>query len=155
MQQINENSVPAKSKAPAEDVKPATPNWLSRTLVWNPVYYTLCTSDERFQAILEHCEFKQKCSFLSAEDSEATTWQFESDSGRCVCIVNIPALPDREDQLEVVGLIAHEAVHVWQKVRQHLSIEAVEAIGEEFEAYALQGIIQELLMEYRKQVYEC
>ncbi|MFZ5669116.1 MAG: hypothetical protein ACOY4K_06455 [Pseudomonadota bacterium] len=43
---------------------------------------------------------------------------------------------------ELIGLIVHEATHVWQFVRHHMN-EA--SPSKEFEAYAMQAIAQSLI----------
>ena len=79
-------------------------------------------------------------------DSDGRCSTFESD-GKVCAIVTINKRVDGKDSNGIVGLIVHEAVHVWQLVREN--------IGEanpssEFEAYAIQAISQELIEAYAK-----
>lgn len=128
------------------------PEWLNRSLFDLPCYLTLCTTPAMFEKELKRLGVpKPWPEFVLNTHSHATAHQFEkvNDTGKRTVIVCIP--PDQErDQLEIVGLIVHEAVHVWQW--------ACENIGEdkpsmEFEAYAIQRLTQNLLGEYRRQVF--
>lgn len=82
--------------------------------------------------------------------ADANCAQFESPQGSVVCIVTVNEKLDAKrkgDPNALVGLVVHEATHVWQRIR--------ETIGErnpshEFEAYAVQTISQELLQAYSK-----
>lgn len=46
-----------------------------------------------------------------------------------------------KDQIEVYGLLLHEAVHVWQKVKKLMGEKEPSS---EFEAYSIQAIAQDL-----------
>ncbi|MGG2098135.1 hypothetical protein ABFY41_11245 [Acinetobacter haemolyticus] len=59
-------------------------------------------------------------------------------------IVQIGNASDKEP-IEVYGLLLHEAVHIWQRVRQLMG-EANPSV--EFEAYSIQAIAQDLFEMY-------
>lgn len=109
---------------------------------------TVCTSQAMFERELKDMNWPRDDwpYWLKTEHANACCHAFH-DKG--ICIVCVPPAPDR-DQVEVAGLLIHEAVHVWQH--------ECNAIGEdspskEFEAYSIQRIAQGLLAEYRRQVY--
>lgn len=125
--------------------------WLDRALFTSPVHYTLCTSERMFHAELRACALPRSKwpPFLLTSHAHATINYIEHHNGRQMAIVCMPPAPER-DQLEVVGLLVHEAVHLWQWIREYIGEKAPSM---EFEAYAVQRIVQSLLGEYRRQVY--
>lgn len=72
------------------------------------------------------------------------TTMFQSTASRTrTCLVTVAARPP----LNTAALLVHEAAHVWQDI--------CEGIGEarpssEFEAYALQNIVEDLFTAYEK-----
>lgn len=75
-------------------------------------------------------------------DGRCSTFEAKNKS---LAIVTIGKHIDGKDSNGIVGLLVHEAVHVWQLVRKE--------IGEsdpspEFEAYSIQAIAQELIDAY-------
>lgn len=104
---------------------------------WFPIDYGMCPSKEAWDKEME----RMKISMLFPLDGyvDGVTVSFEKEKENTKVIVCISPYPNYNS---FVGLIVHEAVHVWQQ--------ALEAIGEdkpssEFEAYAIQGITQDLL----------
>ncbi|MDS7931844.1 hypothetical protein RMB13_20625 [Acinetobacter sp. V102_4] len=70
--------------------------------------------------------------------------QVSSFSDGTYAIVQIGDTADK-DQLQVYGLLLHEAVHVWQIVKRRMG-EREPSI--EFEAYSIQAIAQDLFEMY-------
>jgi hypothetical protein len=126
------------------------PQWCSRSLFDLPFYLALCTTEAMFHGELKRLRVPQPWpAFLATEHANATVHMLETPGDRQSVIACIPPGGDR-DPFCIVGLIVHEAVHVWQW--------ACEQMGErepsvEFEAYAIQRITQNLLGEYRRQVF--
>ena len=77
--------------------------------------------------------------------SDGAATSFTKD-GRTVVLVTVcDGAENRRTLLELIGIVVHEAAHVWQEVRL--------SIGErspsiEFEAYSMQAITQELLAAF-------
>lgn len=118
--------------------------WLSRRLMDSPVYFCLCLTEKQFKKKLKHLDVREELSFVNC-GSDATTHYFERD-GKVTAIVCLP-FSKKFSLDQHVALLVHEAVHIWQQVR--------ECIGEhspskEFEAYSVQSITQELLGYYFK-----
>lgn len=124
--------------------------WLERGLITSPLYLSLCTTERQFHRQLRHIGIERADwpPFLSSVHANATA-HFFLRKDKHVAIVCIHPAPER-DQLEVVGLIVHEAVHVWQEVLEYIGEHRPSA---EFEAYSVQSLAQTLLGEYRRQVY--
>lgn len=77
-----------------------------------------------------------------SNDSTAYVQTFERGN-RALCIVQADESLIK-DKVEFYCLIAHEAVHVWQEIRERMS-ECNPSI--EFEAYSIQKILMDLLRE--------
>lgn len=124
--------------------------WLDRCLIIGTHYFTLCTTEKLFKKALKHLRIPKndRPPFLSNWHSNATAHYFEHrDEGKASCVVCL-GNTDGKDKAQIFGLLTHEAVHIWQRVK--------EAIGEgapspEFEAYAIQSISQQLFSEYERQ----
>jgi hypothetical protein len=123
------------------------PHWLNRKMIELPYYYRLCLTEKDFKKELKRLKVKDSCSFMGSKYAGATCHYFEND-GENLVIVCIGDWKGR-DLLEVYGLLVHEAVHIWQG--------ACEILGEhlpskEMEAYSIQGISQELINSFNKQM---
>ena len=121
-------------------------NWLCRDLIIGP-YFCLCQDEKSFKKALKHLNIKKadRPEFLSATHVSATVHFFEDKAAltAIVCLGDTSgATPN-----EIVGLLIHEAVHIWQYFKEH--------IGEthpskEFEAYSIQSIAQALISEFHE-----
>jgi hypothetical protein len=110
------------------------------TRIFQSVYYGFCPDKK---------SWKQTMKYLAAEDEpypttagRATFITSEKLKQKC-CVVTI----EENDRCleEVIGLIVHEALHVWQKIAEDLG--ELEP-SHEFEAYSVQQITQDLLQAY-------
>lgn len=118
--------------------------WLDRTLVVSP-FFTLCKTEKEFHRALRHIKLDRKDwpDFILTPTAGATTHTFEKN-GDLVCIVTVRKQKG-VGRKQVYALLVHEAVHVWQELRN--------SIGEkfpssEFEAYSIQSISQRLIYAY-------
>ncbi|MBT2299250.1 hypothetical protein J7E70_02120 [Variovorax paradoxus] len=125
--------------------------WLDRALFVSNYHYTLCTTQGMFKRELRELALPPADwpPFLKNGRANATVHYLEHTSGRRCALVCIPPSEHR-DPLEVLGLLTHEAVHIWQAIREDIGEKEPSA---EFEAYAIQRLSQELWGEYRRQVY--
>lgn len=104
-----------------------------------PHDYGFCPSEKAWHALAK----ASKRDLGPYPNNAAMTTLFQSTKNKTrTCIVTVA---DRKP-LETVSLLCHEAMHVWRDIR--------ESIGEqhpssEFEAYAIQNIIEELLIAYQ------
>lgn len=116
-----------------------TRGWLDRTLVQNPMAVALCTSEKEFVKKLSQIKLPKKDhpTFL-LPDAAATVHFFEvNDNKYAIVCLSTEGRP--LNQLH--GLLVHEAVHIWQVVKEIIS----DTPSHEFEAYAIQSISQTLM----------
>lgn len=139
-------------------MKPKLPNWGDRRLVLLPCSFTLCTTPDLFrraQARIGVRPDKVAVLFASANGGARCTFFDDSDTvkplTRPACIVTIDGRAALENTtgIQIAALLTHEAVHVWQW--------GMELLGEkrpsdEFMAYGIQWITQELLEEFANQM---
>ena len=119
--------------------------WCDRTLIMGP-YFTVCTTEELFRRELRRIGIKEHLEFI-APDMHARCYHLACSGKRC-SIVCMPHYPDR-DPTQVVALLVHEAVHIWQEYKEFIGEHSP---GKETEAYAIQNISQELIREYSRQI---
>ena len=126
--------------------------WLSRTLIVSPYCYGLCRCEKDFHRELKRLNVPRKewPPFIggggdgASNSSDATTHFFENKVRGVMAIVCVGSTRGRT-RAQVHALLTHEAVHVWQAIRDN--------IGEtkpsmEFEAYSIQAIVQNLITAY-------
>lgn len=118
---------------------------------WHHFELHLCTTKADYWRLLRKIKFpKALADEWLLDDGCAATHEVQPDGDpKAHVIVCIPLPEDDEDLWANVALLAHEAVHVWQAVRDHI---AEKEPSSEFEAYAVQSAFEKLLDEYRKQI---
>jgi hypothetical protein len=120
--------------------------WCPRQLFISPIHYGLVVSEKALHRELRRLNVPRSRWPERSGPADATTHKLEKGDGQLAALVYIH--PRRKvSRNQTAALIVHEAVHVWQWIR--------EVIGEthpsaEFEAYAVQRITQELLEKYDK-----
>jgi hypothetical protein len=121
--------------------------WIDRALVVSPYCYGLCLSEADFKRQLKRLNVPRDDwpSFLGAEGGNATAHFFESAHGLCA-IVTLGGTNGKSIQ-QVHAMLVHEAVHIWQAIREHLGEKSPSS---EFEAYSVQTISQRLMESYER-----
>jgi hypothetical protein len=121
--------------------------WCDRNLFRSPIYYAAVFTEAEFQAQLTELSVPRDKwpPFLSTPQADATAHYLEKPDGKKCCIVCLRHDPGR-DPIEVVGLLVHEAMHLWRWIREYIGEHSPSA---EFEAYSMQWISQQLMAEYR------
>lgn len=99
------------------------------------VQYTLARNQIHMDLLFEDMNNVDK--FLSIEGAAAQV-DFYSDGAYAV--VQLGETSERK-LIEIYGLLLHEAVHVWQKVKKLMGEKEPSS---EFEAYSIQAIAQDL-----------
>ncbi|WP_368576099.1 hypothetical protein [Acinetobacter baumannii] len=105
------------------------------------VQYTLARNQLHMDLLFE--DMNKVDPFLSIEGAAAQV-DFYSDGAYAV--VQLGDTSERK-LIEVYGLLLHEAVHVWQKVKKLMGEKEPSS---EFEAYSIQAIAQDLFKMYEE-----
>lgn len=124
-------------------MKSKTP-WLDRSLISGP-YLALCLTEAQFRA---------KCREMGVDDSGP--FLSSGTAARAHCFKKVGAAPavlvcirkKRRSAVDLIGLLAHEATHVWQWFCEHIGEDEP---SKEFEAYAIEVLTKRLLIAYRTQ----
>lgn len=118
--------------------------WLERGLF--PIYYGFCPNERAWKKALTN--FKVDEPYPTKAHACVTSFQRGNDGAVC-CIMTIQDRFDRrsQDQAARAALFAHEAVHIWQAAREAMRERDP---SHEFEAYAVQFIMGNLMGAYEK-----
>lgn len=105
---------------------------------WYPVNIGFCPSEKAFWKYIKAHNVENG----EYPESGGMVTSFLDDRGKCCLVTVSDGLEDRISATALVGVIVHEATHVWQQICKH--------IGESFpayeqEAYAIQSISINLL----------
>lgn len=124
--------------------------WLDRMLTQCAYHYCLCTSEKQFHEELRRMDVPEwKWSQWLSPDMHATTHPFIHE-GKPIAIVCIKPDLERYTGIQVAALLAHEAVHIWQRHASYIG--SHNDHGDEEEAYAIQNITLALLESFAEQV---
>lgn len=110
--------------------------WCNRG--WQPVEFGFCPNGKAWRRQMKRMGVSD--ADYPTSDGAATTF---TKDGKTIVLITVRDGAEHERTLiELIGILVHEAAHVWQEVRL--------ATGErspsiEFEAYSMQAITQELL----------
>ena len=115
--------------------------WCDNAVFYLPLTYALCTSEEDYLKAVGYMQVTDPNPWL-LDRADGTAHVFEGQDGKFSVIV---CMRESDDVQKVVGLLAHEAVHIWQKVRELLRESQPST---EFEAYAIQQIVMNLHDKY-------
>ena len=119
-------------------------NWLDRGLMYAP-YMALCTHEEEFAAAKKHLKVDDPAEWPGTGRAKVRSY---IKDGKLTCLVLVGDV-SKNTPIEIVGLLTHEAVHVWQELCDHIGESRPSS---EFEAYSIQTIAQCLWCAYVDQV---
>lgn len=91
---------------------------------------------------------KDRPPFLLNWHANATVHFFERHEEGKMCAVVCLGDFKGYDRVTIFGMLTHEAVHVWQEIRKMLGEKTP---SDEFEAYAIQNLSQQLHAEFLRQ----
>lgn len=118
--------------------------WCNRDLVVSPFHFGLCLSEKKFRKELKALGADEDLPFVRNWHSAASAHTFTRPDSISVIVCMRPAPPGVE-RIQVYSLLVHEAVHIWQEIKENLG-EANPS--REFEAYSIQSIAQRLMYAY-------
>lgn len=112
--------------------------WLDRTLFRSPYHIGLCTSPKAFRRELKRLGVpKNSWPDFIPQDAHAATHYFECTTKHGLSAIVCMRRDKSRTLLDHHSLLVHEAMHIWQKVRDFIGEKNP---GSEFEAYSLQFI---------------
>jgi hypothetical protein len=124
-----------------------TPPWLYRRISPLGPHLCLCLSEDEYRAVKRRIKAESEAHWTGNGHSMACVHTFENN-GEMVTIVCMRDFEGR-NPIEVAGLLVHESVHIWQ---QWCDWHGETRPGSEQEAYAIQGISQELMAEFARRM---
>lgn len=117
---------------------------------WLPTYYGFCPSKFAWEREMKRLKIKDAPPY---PDTDGRTTRFEKTEntvdmmGDTIIVTIADHIDKRKDVAAICALIGHEAVHVWQFIREDIGEDNP---GREIEAYAIQYITLALCGAYRK-----
>ena len=119
--------------------------WIDRDLITSPYCIGLCQSEKKFIKELKRLKVNDLPEWIGEGKDATVHYILDSKTGEKCCIVCIREKPDTTPH-DVIGLIVHEATHCFQWICEDINEKNP---SREFEAYAIQGISQKLIQEYK------
>ena len=120
-----------------------------RPLLAMPVRYALCMSRKDYRRTIKAFQLRDPGDKWVTPNKAATVHIWDrAESGGPSAIVCMRK-PKNVAISQIVGLLAHEGVHIWQVVRADMGESQPSS---EFEAYAIQNIVQELIEIYTEEI---
>lgn len=107
----------------------------------------MCYSEADFRDELKRMQLPSEKwpTFLTTEHADATTHKFIAPKGHKPCAIVCLGRTKGVSLEQVHGLLVHEAVHIWQWIRERIGEDSPSS---EFEAYSIQAIAQEMMLSY-------
>lgn len=120
--------------------------WMNRWLIQSPYCIGLCLSEDLFKKELKRLKLPvADWPEFVTKGKDASVHLFQN-SRYLYCILCIKE-NEKATESEIIGLIVHEAVHIWQEIKL---VKDEHNPSQEFEAEAIQNISQRLIEEYFK-----
>ena len=119
--------------------------WIDRAIFISPIYFGLCCSEREFKAELRRLGIPKgsRPHWLKNEHSDGCAHFF--DNGKMTSAIVCVRKSAESVPSEMVGLLIHESVHIWQEIRKNIGEDNPSS---EFEAYVIQAIAQKLIEAY-------
>jgi len=113
-----------------------------RNMIAFDFYYALCLSEKSYYKQCKKLNIENPRPFLN-EGANATTHLMRRGLKdlALVCII----VPEGITKIQIYALLVHEAVHIWQEMRDKLKENRP---GAEIEAYHIQRIASDFMTDY-------
>lgn len=121
--------------------------WLNRHTMVTP-HLLLAGDESTYRDACAHLKDAWPGPWLREGFGACTHTYYKEGKLTCIVAINVAEAATREDQVPVIGLLAHEATHVVQKMYENVGEHPP---GSEHQAYSMQNVLQELLWEYSRQ----
>lgn len=110
---------------------------------WLPAYYGFVPSEKAWKKALKRLDIASEP--YPTTDARCTSFK-NHKTGKLVVLVTVADhITPEHDPVGIIGLLVHEAMHVWRFIREDIGEHAPSA---EFEAYAMQHISMELMQAF-------
>jgi len=114
-----------------------------------PVYIGFCPSKKAWADEVKRIGLKPGDSGYDCKPFGGLTQGFESSkTSKEMVMVFVGEDAMRGKEFRVVGILAHEAWHVWGRTLKYIGEKVQPPIGDEIGAYNVQRIVQELYIAY-------
>lgn len=124
--------------------------WCSKMLVQNPWNYCVVLTQKEFDRVLKKNKINEiPDDDVRLSDAAATVSFYTSPKGAKIAIVKIGPKVKKYSKAQIDTILVHEAVHIWQAVRESLYEDSPSS---EFEAYSVQKISHELILAYKRAI---
>mgnify|MGYP001174063739 CR=1 FL=1 len=122
--------------------------WIDRSLLTSPLWIGICFDERSLNRELRRLDVPRSSwpGWVDVGKDAHVVMLENPTTGQMVCVVCI-SFDGKRSMAEVVGLLAHEAAHVWQAIREDIGEDHP---SDEFEAYSIQNITQRLIREWVK-----
>lgn len=107
-----------------------------------PGFIGICFDEKVFHKELKRLGVKEKVNFLASPLANASMHHFISEQNGAVYLLTVGPKKGRSKE-QVAGLVAHEATHIVQRMRE--DINGGNSLGDEAEAYIVQMVVQDAL----------
>lgn len=116
--------------------------WIDRG--WQPIYLGFCPNKKAWNAVMKEFKIKDPPPYPTTDG--CTQYLCNEITGDALILVTVNE-NDKFNLLTTIGLMAHEAVHVFDLICEHINEDEP---SKEFKAYSIQAITMELLEAWRK-----
>ncbi len=137
-----------KKSSKVKSVKKTSPSWIRTP--YNRLWYVLVQDPKQFLAMEDesHHALYEIAKEHFQSHFKAITFYAANNSGELIAAIYYPRMFDA-DENEVLTVLCHECVHIWQEFAESLHEHEP---SREFEAYTIDEIFGNVLTEYRKLV---
>lgn len=121
--------------------------WIRRAIIVSPYCIGLCKEEAAFWQELKRLKIpRETWPEWIPEGKDARVHLFTQIKSHNLCAIVCIKKSKKTTQNQIVGLLIHEAVHIWQEIKKEINEHEP---SQEFEAYSIQAIAQSLIEAYK------